>query len=561
MSPLGQSRGGGLLPRIMRELESEGRLDEELRHIDWGHWSESFFAGEISEELTQLAVLRVEQVLRERTKEELVGWTIEHKLRLGAVRTTREVLNDPHLEQRGFFSEVAGRLHPGLPQRVSGKRSALPGPAPFLGEGGQELVREWFARKSPTDEPSAASSRLGEAFDGLCVADFSWVVAGPTTSKALADHGATVVRVESSRRPDLARRLPPFKEGVEGLNRSQWAAMYNTSKRSLAIDLSMPEGAAVARRLVDWADVVVESFSPGTMDRLGLGWKVLSQGRPDLIMVSTSLFGSGGPLSPFVGFGQQAAAMVGLHAITGWPDRPPCGPFGPYTDVIAPKFAVCSLAAALLERRRTGLGRHIEVAQAETGIRFIEPLLLDESVNGRTADVRGMASDTACPHGVFRTQGKERYLALAVETPQQWRALVETAGLEAFRSSALESLPARIAVRGDLQTAVGDWCAGGDAHDLEMRLVGAGVPASIVQRPTDLLLDPQLLHRGFREILDHAELGPMPYDGLATHFSAKSTGLHSAAPCIGEHTREVLTELLGMSDEEIRALEQAGVLS
>ncbi|MDX1383608.1 MAG: CoA transferase [Thermoanaerobaculia bacterium] len=607
MSPLGQSRGGGIIPTIMRELRGEGRLPPTLAAVDWDGWEDTFRSGELPEPIIEEAVACALERLRSRTKAELVEWTLANKLRLGAVRTTRDLLEDPHLAARRFFQEVAGRLHPGLPARVSSEPEPLPGPAPALGEH-QHLVAEWCGRSAraaapgwapegdavppgdrgttglPLPGPAAADAeelqqrhlphvagerkrfafaqeRLGEAFHGIRVADFAWVVAGPTISKALADHGATVVRVESAKRPDLARKLPPFKDEVDGLNRSQWAGMFNTSKRSLALDLGSPEGLAVARRLANWADVVIDSFSPGTMDRFGLGWGTLSAERDDLIMLSTSLFASGGPLTPYVGFGQQAAAMVGLHAPTGWPDRAPAGPYGPYTDVIAPKFGITALAAAILERRRTGRGRRIELAQAETGIRFIEPLFLDEAVNGRTATARGMDSDTACPHGVYATRGTERYVAIGVETAEHWRRLREVAPLAAFSDPALECLEHRLAARDRIEAAVGDWCRGVDARELEGLLVAAGVPASVVQRPTDLYADPQLEHRGFREVHEHAELGPMPYDAFATRFSAKRRMLHGPTPCLGEHTDEVLRDLLGYASEEIEALRAAGVLT
>ena len=167
-------------------------------------------------------------------------------------------------------------------------------------------------------------------------------------------------------------------------------------------------------------------------------------------------------------------------------------------------------------------------------------------MNGRTAVARGMTSDLACPHGVYATAGTERYVALAVETAAHWRALQSVAPLEGFQSVALEALKARLAARDDLERVVSAWCAGQAAKPLEARLVAAGVPASIVQRPTDLMVDPQLEHRGFRQILDHAELGPMPYDGLATHFSAKKTMLHRPTPCLGQHTQEVLAGLLNV---------------
>ncbi len=567
MAPQGQSQGGGVLPLVMRELDKAGDLDEALTRVDWDRWQEEFHAGRLSDEVVELAVRRVEESLRARTKAELVELTLEHKLRLGAVRTTSDLIGDTHLRARGFLHEIAGRLHPGSPVRDSERSLIAPcSPSPRLGEH-QHWVETWLkdgSRASSRGSGARGSSdgeRLGEAFAGLNVVDFSWIVAGPTMGKTLADHGATVVRVESSRRPDLARRLPPYKDGVEGINRSQWAAMYNTSKLSLALDLSKKEGKVLARRLVGWADVVIESYSPGTMDRLGLGYDTLSEGRSDLIMLSTSLFGSGGPLSAYAGFGQQAAAMVGLHAITGWPDRPPCGPFGPYTDVIAPKFGVCALAAAILDRRRGGSGRHIELSQAEAGVRFIEPLFLDESVNGNTATSRGMESDVACPHGVYATRGTQRFIAVAVETAAHWRGLCEVAPMAAFSDVSFDTLETRLGQRERLEEAVRRWCAEGEARDLERRLIEAGVPASVVQRPTDLLSDPHLEERGFRQTLVHGELGPMLYDAFATRFSAKKTMLHSAAPCLGEHTEQVLRDLLGLREQEIADLRAADVLA
>lgn len=571
MSPLGQSKGGGIIPQIMRELRAAEDLDPTLAAIDWDDWEAAFREDRIPEETLILAVERTEEVLRGRTKQELVEWTIQHKLRLGAVRTTKDLLEDPHLAARNFFETVGGRRYPGLPTRITTPEGEplVPKPlepAPRLGQD-QHRVAAWLGeprRRAPRVE----TERLGEAFEGLRVADFSWVVAGPTIGKAMADHGAQVVRVESSLRPDLARRLAPMKDDVEGLNRGQWAAMFNTSKLGLALDLSHPRGRDVARRLAAWADVVIESFSPGTMSRLGLGWEILSADRKDLIMLSTSLFGSGGPLSPFVGYGQQAAAMVGLHAITGWPDRPPCGPWGPYTDVIAPKFGICALAAAILQRRRSGRGQLIELSQGESGIRFIEPLLLDEAVNGQTASARGMANDLACPHGVYGTRERQRYIAIAVETQAQWRSLLQVA--DESRNGALpilglgdprfDALEGRIGEREVLEEAMRRWCRKQSAWELETRLVNAGVPASVVQRPTDLYADPHLEHRGFRQTLEHSELGPMLYDGFATRFSAKKTMLHRASPCLGEHTGIVLKDLLGMSVEEIEELEAAGVL-
>ncbi|MEE2776265.1 MAG: CoA transferase [Acidobacteriota bacterium] len=561
MSPLGQSRGGGVIPQVMRELRAAGRLPPTLEAVDWENWSQEYLSGRMSEPVVIEAVDLTLVELEKRTKEELIEWTLEHKHRLGAIRTTRDLVADSHLERRRFFQEQGGRLHPGLPARIGPAPEALPERAPRLDEH-SSAAESWIAaRPKRRGRAVTAAGRDGNAFAGLKVADFSWVVAGPTMGKALADHGATVVRVESAKRPDLARRLPPFKDEVEGLNRSQWAGMFNTSKLSLSVDLTTTEGADVGRRLGDWADVVLESFSPGTMARFGLDYETLSAERDDLIMLSTSLFATGGPLTTYVGFGQQAAAMVGLHAITGWPDRPPAGPFGPYTDVIAPKFGTTALAAAILERRRTGKGRYIELSQAETGVRFVEPLVLDETVNGRTAGPRAMDSDLACPHGVYATRGTERYIAVAVETKAQWQGLRSVVALGSFGGANLESLAGRIERRVEIEAALSAWCADQPARDLEAILIDAGVPASVVQRPTDLFSDPHLEHRGFRETHEHSELGPMLYDAFATRFSAKPAMLRGPTPCIGEHTDGILRDILGYTDEEIEALRAADVLT
>ena len=194
-------------------------------------------------------------------------------------------------------------------------------------------------------------------------------------------------------------------------------------------------------------------------------------------------------------------------------------------------------------------------------MRFIEPLVLDETTNGTTAAAKGMHNELACPHGVYATLGTERYIAIAVETADHWHGLRSVAPLDAFSGEHFDDLAHRIEHRDDLEALVAEWCAGQNRRHLEKILIEAGVPASVVQRPTDLYADPHLEARGFREVHEHSELGPMPYDAFATRFSAKPRMLHGPTPCIGEHSAEILHDLLGYSDEEIRALDDAGVLT
>ncbi len=549
----------GVISELFERLRDQGELDSRLRDVDWANWAVAFHAGEISDEQAGLALEQARRWIRSKTKRELLAWSVERDLLLAPVHTTRDLLDEPQLRARDFFEKVESRVHPGAPVRLSRTPIRLDRAAPQLGAD-QKTVDLWLRSTREDDRAAPLADRAGEAFAGLRVADLSWVAAGPTIGKALADHGATVVRVESSERVDLARRLPPYKDGEPGPNRSFWAGTYNTSKLSATINLGVAEGRELARRMIGWADVVIESFSPGTMQKLGLDYETLTRERSDLIMLSTCLLGQTGPRATYAGYGGQGAAFAGLHSVTGWPDRAPCGPFGPYTDVIAPKYGIAALGAAILERRRSGLGQHIDLSQVEASIHFIEPLLLDETTNGRTATAAAMESATACPHGIYPTLETERYVALAVETPRQWRALRGLAPLGAFSAKEYDQLAARLSVREEIDRALLRWCEDQEHRALEALLVAAGVPAAVVQRPLDLHSDAQLAHRGFHVTLDHAELGPILLEAFPTRFSAKRRMLHAAAPCLGEHTDYVLRELLGLTAAEIQQYAKARAL-
>jgi benzylsuccinate CoA-transferase BbsF subunit len=230
--------------------------------------------------------------------------------------------------------------------------------------------------------------------------------------------------------------------------------------------------------------------------------------------------------------------------------------------VIAPRYALAALGAALLERRRTGRGVYLDISQVECAIHFVEPLVLDQGgLAERSPDAMGLFSHSACPHGVYATKGSERYLAVAVETEEQWQALLDVAPLSRFADKAYASYEARRAVNDQIDGAMAAWAAGCEPWGLERLLVEAGVPASVVLRMTDLYEDPQLRSRGYFVTLEHGEIGPMPYEGLATHFSAKQTMLHKAAPCVGEDTDYVMRELLGMGEAEVARLAEAGVFT
>jgi crotonobetainyl-CoA:carnitine CoA-transferase CaiB-like acyl-CoA transferase len=546
---------GAVLPDLARRGDPRPGLES----VDWPAWLTAAQDGKADAEVLAAAYDAVRAFCLPMKKAEIFAWAWANDMRFAPVHTTRDLVDNPHFADRGFWQHVGPYLHPGPAARPGRTPLVLARPAPKLGAN-QDRIEAWL-RDPPRPATAASPERPGEAFKGLKVADFSWVAIGPLTAKALADHGATVVRVESSTRLDYVRTLLPFKNNVPGVNRSHYMNNLNSSKLGVALNLRTEGGRDLARRLADWAEVVIEIYTPGTMQRLGLDYETLRKGHDDLIMVSTCLLGQDGPWSTFAGYGPHGAAIAGLYGITGWPDRAPCGPIGPYTDVVAPRYSVSTLAAALLERRRTGLGQHIDLSQVEAAIHFIEPLLLDETVNGRTAGAAGHDSHTCCPHGVYATAGIERYIAIAVETAAQWRALCSVAPLQDFAAPAFDAIESRRAAREAIDAALRPWVRQQDRFELERALVAAGVPAAVALRPSEVVVDPQLVARDYFVTLDHSEIGPTPFDGLVTSFSAKHVQLHKAAPCLGEDTEHVMRDILGLSEDQLAEHAANGVFT
>ena len=549
--------GWQTLANALAWLDEEQGLPERVSAVDWFEWQTLYERGELPFDTANEAIKLAVAFLEGKTKLELVERAVQVTLMIAPINTTEDLLNDPQLRSREYWREIGGRSYPGPFARLS--RSAL-GPwaaAPRLGEANALLEQ----RREPLRPAARANGSRGQTFEGVRIADFAWFGVGPIISKAFADHGATVVHVESLTRVDGIRLNPPYKDGIPGIDRAQFMANYNSSKLGAAINLGTAEGLALARRLCDWADIVTQSFTPGVAERLGLGWEELSRDRPELIMLSTSMRGASGPLRRFRGFGSHGAALSGFVGILGWPDREPCSPWGAYTDFINPRYGLAAVAAALFERNRSGRGQHIDLAQVEAAIHFIEPLMLDYTVNRRVAGPVGLRSLTSCPHGVYRTAGIERYIAIEVQTAQQWRALLALGALPAFAEPRYEAASERLAAREEIEPALAAWCEGRDPWRLAETLRAAGVPASVVQRPSDLYEDEQLAHRGFFVTLDHSVMGPTPYDGLATHFSETPAVLRKAAPALGEDTQYVLEELLGMDVAEIAAAAAAEALT
>lgn len=386
------------------------------------------------------------------------------------------------------------------------------------------------------------------------IADFSWVGAGPRATKDLADHGATVVKVESRKRLDLGRISPPFAGGRKDPDSSVFFAITNTSKLGITLNLGDPRAIDIARKLVAWSDVVVENFSKGYMERIGLGYPVLRELKPDIIMVSVSVAGRVGPLSNLRGYGNSAAALSGLAALSGWPDRDPHMPPFAYGDVVAPLFATYATLAALEHRRRTGEGQHIDISQVEPLVHTLADALAAVQ-EGSWTGKPGNASPAMAPHGAYPARDG-RWIAIAVEDDAQWARLSAFAGIDESLGPTLDARRANAAL---IDTTLSAWTEGAEAHALADRLAAAGIPAEAVQTGKDLCEDAELRTSGHFQPIEHAKLGACDMPAPPLHYSRSETRI-GPPPMLGEHNRAVLGELLGIADEEIARLAEEGVL-
>jgi benzylsuccinate CoA-transferase BbsF subunit len=388
------------------------------------------------------------------------------------------------------------------------------------------------------------------------VLDFTWYGVGPIGTKYLADHGAQVLKVESALHPDGLRQAPPWRGEDCELDNSQFFAAYNTSKRSMALNLRTPEAQHLVHRLVrEWATVVVESFIPGTMAKWALDYTTLQGLRPDLIMLSTCMQGQTGPHAYYAGFGNTLAALSGFYHVTGYGDSGPMPVYGAYTDFVACRFAGLALLAALEYRRRTGAGQYIDLSQYEASLHLLAPTLLDYAANGRLAQRTGNFCDRAAPHGVYRCKGEDRWCAIAVSSEAEWQAFCQVLGHPGWtRGARFATLEARLHHASELDRRVEAWTRQLPSFTVMELLQQAGVPAGVVQNGTDLHRDPQLQHRGFFVELEHPRMGRVRYDGHQFHLSESPGALWAPAPLLGQHTDEVLHDILGLPPSTIAQL-------
>ena len=384
---------------------------------------------------------------------------------------------------------------------------------------------------------------------GVRVIDFSWVGAGSYATKILADLGAEVIKIESTKKVDGIRLSPPFAGGRSGVNRSGYFADRNTSKRSMLLNLKEPAALDLALKLIAQAELVCNNFSAGVMERLGLGYEAVTEVNPRIVYLSMSMNGATGPERHARGYGAMMSAITGLHHLSGIPGLTPTGTGTNYPDHIPnPGHAAFAMLAALRHSRRTGRGQRIDMAQTEAMLATLGPELLDWTANGNDRDPLGNSGEGLHWQDVLPTAGSDDWIAISTPTPREWDALLASLGVAAGDpAERRDEVAAAVAARSN--------------HELAHALQAAGVAAAPVLSPPEVIADPQLEHREHWRRLEHPEMGRSLYNGQPFRFARHEVQPTTPAPLLGQHTDEICEELLGLSPEQIAHLRTTDVLS
>jgi benzylsuccinate CoA-transferase BbsF subunit len=421
------------------------------------------------------------------------------------------------------------------------------------------------------DAEEAAGGGRARPLEGLTVLELSIAVAAPTCGRYLAHHGANVFRVESPRYPDVARLFGSAwargRDDIEltgaWLDTGPYVSEMSAGKRSIGLDLKHPAGVEAARRLLANCDVMIMNFSAPAVTDMGMGYEDVRAVRPDIIYVAMPGFGTD-PDSPYyhyLSWGPNQAPLVGLDAMTGYPDQEPAGvaAFAP-PDFMAGLHAFVAILAALEHRDRTGEGTFVELSQFEATVALLGPFLLDYELSGRVVERDGNRLPGIAPQGVYPCLGADRWLAISITDDDAWRALGRVAGNPAWASDTrFNDMAGRAAHHDELDRLIGEWTAVHRADELTVSLTAAGVAASAVLDNTDLLGDPQVRSREYYDVKPNTRFGRDLFSGNPQRLLDTPGRTDTAGPEMCEHTIEVLCELGGYEAHEVEKLIEEGV--
>ncbi len=565
---------GHFMNRLLSWAIAEGHGSSELMDEHWNSFAARLSAGELGADAFEATDAALRSFFVTKSKFELLDAALEKKLLLAPVLELDEVVDSEQFADRHFPESVErpdGRgsaKFPGAFAKFGRTPIAYRLPPPRIDEHGDEIRNEPIRRPAALAAPFAArhadERRNSQApqrlpLEGVKILDLFWILAGPGATRMLADYGATVVHIESMQHIDTLRVIQPFRYGEPHLETSSAFQSANVNKLGVTLDLSKPEGRKIALELVQWADVVTESFAPEIIGQYGLDWKTLHELKPELIMISSCLMGQTGPWRDMTGFGNLAASLTGYQQLASWPDRPPSGPFGAYTDFISVRYNALAILAALEYRDRTGKGQYIDESQSEAALHFLTPAYLDYTVNGRVPVACGNHDADLFPHGVFPASGDDQWVGIAIRNDREWDALCGVVGRPDWVGRKAEQSQA--AAREHTEAAISEWTRSQTASSIESRLQALGIPAHRALDTPSLFEDPQLQHREHFIEVAH-EIFPTTWvESTRLKLSETPAQKPDRAIHFGRDNREVLENLLDYTPAEIAGLAAQGILT
>jgi crotonobetainyl-CoA:carnitine CoA-transferase CaiB-like acyl-CoA transferase len=503
--------------------------------------------------------------LKQRTAQEWFAEGLKRKIPIVPVPDIGDLIGDEEKRSRGAIvpitiGEEAG-FTAGSMQRLTGAPPRRGGAVPAIGER-QPVITGCNDGAAPASAPKPHDAKR-LPLEGIRVIDFSMGWAGPICTRTLADLGADVIKIEAIQYPDWWRGVDRRPAYVLELmyEKSVRYCIMNRNKRGITLDLTRPQGLDLAKRLLADADLVVDNYSVEVLPKLGLGYQVLSKLNPKLVMMSMSAFGAGSIHRDCRAYGSTLEQGSGLPSVVGDANGPPVMSHTAFGDAVGGLNGCAAVLTALIHARLTGKGQFIDLAQIECMIPFAAPWIVAHSIDGKAPVKYGNRHPDLAPHGCFPCAGSDNWIVVAVSSDAMWPKLAGLLGRADWAADkTLKSASGRRRIESEIEAAITQWTSTRTPDEAMNALQAAGVASGVARMPIELLKDPQLHATGFIQEIDRAFIGKHPQPSMPFREAEKPFPIRSAPPTLGEHNREILGGLLGLSDAEIDALARDGII-
>lgn len=502
--------------------------------------------------------------LKTRTAQEWFAEGLRRKIPIVPVPEIADLVADEEKKARGAIVPVIigdeSGFTAGSMQRLTGTPPRKGGAVPDIG---QQMMGSAHVTEAVRATAPAPQGQKRLPLEGIRVVDFSMGWAGPVCTRTLADLGADVIKIEATQYPDWWRGVDRRRAYVQEqmYEKSVRYCIMNRNKRGITLDLTRPQGLALAKRLLADADLVVDNYSVEVLPKMGLGYDVLSKLNPKLVMMSMSAFGAGSSHRDCRAYGSTLEQGSGLPSVVGDPDGPPVMSHTAFGDAVGGLNGCAAVLTALIHAKLTGKGQFIDLAQIECMMPFAAPWITAHSIDGRQPLKYGNRHPDFVPHGCFSCSGSDNWIMVAVSSDAMWPKLATLLGRADWASDAkLKTGAGRRVIESEIEAAIAAWTAARDPEAAMKELQAAGIAAGVARLPIELLQDPQLHARGFIQQVDRAFIGKHPQPSMPFRENEAPFAIRRAPPTLGEHNNEILGGLLGLSEAEIAQLTRDGII-